>query len=249
MDIELKAKFEGLWEKYFGTAELPIVFFYTNGDGGAEWTEKPKGRSCLICELSQVRKGRSMVYNAQRVVCGGAKRFLGYSSTIRPGFEYFLSCGNENMEGERYIQTPAMVNEIMAVKEELPIEGKNLVFKRWDKLEVTDEPDGVIFFATPDVLSGLFTLNNFDQTEANNTFAPFGAGCASIVFYPYLESKKERQRAVIGMFDPSARPCVPANVLSFALPFKRFTHIIGFMEETFLITPTWTTVKNRINRL
>lgn len=78
----------------------------------------------------------------------------------------------------------------------------NLVFKRWDKLEETDQPDVVIFFAKPDVLAGLFTLANFDQSEPNGTFTPFGSGCSSIIHHPYLETITQRQRAVIGMFDP-----------------------------------------------
>ena len=55
-----------------------------------------------------------------------------------------------------------------------------------------------------------------------------------------------RQRAVIGMFDPSARPCVPANVLTFAVPYSRFEKMVSYMEESFLITGTWDTIKKRI---
>jgi len=58
----------------------------------------------------------------------------------------------------------------------------------------------------------------------------------------------ERPRAGIGMFDPSARPCFPDDVLTFAVPMKRFERIIGYMEESFLITGTWTIVRNRITR-
>ena len=44
-----------------------------------------------------------------------------------------------------------------------------------------------IFFAPPNVLSGLFTLANFDEPLPNGVIAHFGAGCASIVDYPYKE--------------------------------------------------------------
>jgi uncharacterized protein (DUF169 family) len=248
MTLRLKEKFLILWEKYFGHAELPIVFYYTYGDGGAEWAKKPKGRSCIICELARVRNGKSVVFNADTIECGGARRYLGYVEKMRPDFEYFLSCGNERMEGERYIRTPEMVKEIMKNQRTLPTEGKNIVFKRWDNLTETDEPEVVIFFAKPDVLSGLFTLANFDQVEPNGTFTPFGAGCGSIVHYPYFESKSERPRAVIGLFDPSARPCVPDDVLTFAVPMKKFERMIDYMVESFLITETWTVIKKRIRK-
>ena len=55
-----------------------------------------------------------------------------------------------------------------------------------------------------------------------------------------------RPRAVLGMFDPSARPCVPQGTLSFAVPMKKFTQMIGDMDDSFLITPTWETMKKRI---
>jgi uncharacterized protein (DUF169 family) len=246
MNAILKETFLHLWKKYFGDAELPIVFYYTDGDGDAKWAEKPKGWSCIICELAKVRSGSSLVYNADRVQCGGAKRYLGYTDKMRPGFEYFLSCGNEKMEGERYLRTPEQVKEFMKNQHSLPVSKKNIVFKRWDNLTENDNPDVVIFFAKPDVLSGLFTLANFDETEPNGTFTPFGAGCGSIVHYPYLESLSERQRAVIGMFDPSARPCVPEDVLTFAVPMKRFEKMINCIEESFLITETWSTIRKRI---
>ena len=248
MNIEIKDTFLELWKKYFGNAELPVVFYYTKGDGGAEWAEKQKGWSCIICELAKVRSGKSIVYNADRVKCGGAKRYLGYTDKLMPGFEYFLSCGNDQMEGERYIRTPEMVKELMKNHKRLPAEGRNIVFKRWDKLTADDTPEVVVFFASPDVLSGLFTLANFDQTEPNGTVTPFGSGCGTMIHYPYLESLSERKRAVIGMFDPSARPCVPEDVLTFAVPMKRFERMIGYMEESFLITGTWGSVKKRIKR-
>ena len=246
MDLELKETFIAKWKEYFGNAELPVTFYYTPTDGGAEWAEKPRGWSCIICELAKVRNGKSLVYNAERVTCGGGKRYLGYTDKMRPGFEYFLSCGNEKTEGERYLRSPDLVKEFMKQQKTLPASGMNIVFKRWDKLEERDEPQVVVFFATPDVLSGLFTLANFDQSEPNGTFTPFGSGCSSIIHFPYLESLTDRQRAVIGMFDPSARKCVPDNILTFAVPMKRFEKMIGYIEESFLITDTWSVIRKRL---
>jgi hypothetical protein len=98
------------------------------------------------------------------------------------------------------------------------------------------------------VLCGLFTLANFDQNDPNGVICPFGAGCGSIVHYPYLEQQKEHPKAVLGLFDPSARPCVGVDILTMAIPMKKFTKMIGYMEESFLITTTWDAVKKKIAR-
>ena len=80
----------------------------------------------------------------------------------------------------------------------------------------------------------------------------FGNAELPIVFY-YTDCDggaewAKRQRAVNGMFDPSARPCVQENVLTFSVPMKRFEKMIGYMEESFLITKTWSRMKNIIKR-
>jgi hypothetical protein len=111
-----------------------------------------------------------------------------------------------------------------------------------------DEPIAVVFFAVPDVLSGLFTLAGFDETRGESVIAPFGAGCASIVYFPYHEAKSENPRAILGMFDVSARPCVPSDVLTFAVPWTRFVAMVENMEESFLITGSWSKVRERMKK-
>ena len=48
------------------------------------------------------------------------------------------------------------------------------------------------------------------------------------------------------MFDPSARKCVADNEISFAVPMQRFEKMVGYMEVSFLITDTWSTVRKRL---
>ena len=50
------------------------------------------------------------------------------------------------------------------------------------------------------------------------------------------------------MFDPSARPCVPVDILTFAIPMKKFGQMIEYMDESFLVTKTWDRVKTKIAR-
>jgi hypothetical protein len=98
------------------------------------------------------------------------------------------------------------------------------------------------------VLSGLFTLANYDEAGAEAVFCPFSAGCGSIVLYPYLERASARPRAVLGMFDVSARPCVPGDALSFAVPMAKFERMVANMQESFLITKSWDQVRRRIHQ-
>ncbi|MCX6255586.1 MAG: DUF169 domain-containing protein [Bacteroidia bacterium] len=157
MNIEIRDHFIQQWKKYFNNADLPVTFFYTDNPVKVEVVPSSGKWRCLICELKKIREGESLAFNSNAVKCGGAKRYLGFTDKMRPDFEYFLSCGIKNkMEGERYIRTPELVKELMKNQKKPDIPGKYIVFKRWDNLDEYDDPDVVIFFATPDILSGLF---------------------------------------------------------------------------------------------
>lgn len=248
MDMTIKERFEGLWQKYFDGAELPIVFFYKNEKPAGFYMAKPAtGHRCLIGDLAKARGGKNIVFTGEVIGCAGGQKYLGFSDTLRPEFEYFLSYGIPGkVEGERYKKSPDLVKEVMKKQPTFSAPGPFIVFKRWDRLEESDYPEVVIFFGRPDVISGVFTLTNFDEADPNGVFAPFAAGCASIVQYPYIENKSAKPRAVLGMLDVSARPCVPAEVLTLAVPMKKFVRMVGNMEESFLITDSWRKVKRRI---
>jgi hypothetical protein len=101
-------------------------------------------------------------------------------------------------------------------------------------------------FQQSHVLSGLFTLANFDESSSHGVIVPFGAGCSSIVYHPYFESKSEHPRGVLGMFDVSARPYVEPGVLTLAVPWEKFVCMVRNMDESFLITDSWDKVRKRI---
>jgi uncharacterized protein (DUF169 family) len=248
METKFKEKFINLWKKYFNNADLPITFYYTNEERHADTVKPGAVARCVIGALAEVREGKSLCFDVDAVGCPGGRRYLGFADTIMPDFEYFLSCGIPGkLEGERYKKSPDMVKEFMAKHSPaMKAPAKYIVFKRWEKLEESDNPEVVIFFARPDVLSGLFTLASFDEAEQNMVIAPFGSGCSTIVQYPYLEKDSAHPRGVIGMFDVSARPFVPADTITFAAPMSKFVRMIDNMEESFLITPSWAAIQKRI---
>jgi hypothetical protein len=247
MDIATQEKFIKLWQKYFNGAELPIVFFYTDNEKAAPKVEAPKGQRCIIADIARARKGKSILFNVESVGCFGALKSLGFPREIMPHFEYFLSCGIPGkMEGERYKKTPELVKQVVERSPVPTAPSPYAVFKRWDKLDEEDNPEVVIVFGTADVISGLFTLSNYEEADPNGVFSPWGAGCASIIMFPYFEKDAKRPRGVLGMFDVSARPFVPADVFTFAAPINKFLAMVNNMEESFLITGSWKKVRRRL---
>jgi uncharacterized protein (DUF169 family) len=248
MNMAIKNQFIALWKKYFNQAELPVTFFYSQKEEKTELVKPGSAARCIIGAMTEVRNGRSMKFNVDSIGCPGGRKYLGFSESIRPNFEYFLSCGIPGrMEGERYKKSPEIVKEIVKGWPSFKAPGPFITFKRWDNLEEADEPEVAIFFAQPDTLSGLFTLFNYEESQPEGVITPMSSGCAAIVSYPYREKNSPHPRAVIGMFDPSARPFVAKDLLTFSAPVSSLITMINNMEESFLITPSWKLVQKRID--
>jgi hypothetical protein len=247
MDIDLRDRFVRLWHAYFPGAELPITFYYTTEPGVVDRAEPLDGFRCFVAQLIDVRRGESRCFGMSAIGCAGGRRNIGFAQDFRPDFEYFLSCGLPGkVDGERYKSSPEVVREIVARWPNLTAPARYIVFKRWDMLEETDDPAVAVFFASPDVISGLFTLANFEESDPNAVITPMAAACATIVQYPYLEKDSEHPHAVLGLLDPSARPWVKPEILTFAVPMTRFVRMIENMSESFLSTQTWDRIRNRM---
>jgi hypothetical protein len=178
MDIELRDRFIFLWQNYFYGTELPITFEFRKDTVMVQNATVPDRWRCIICQIGRVRNGASLALDAQSITCRGGLLYSGYQMERPPDFRYFLSYGKPGgVEGERYKQTPELVDTWQSNIASISSKGKNIVFTRWDHLAAGDNPEVVIFFARPEVLSGLFTLANFDQSDPNGVICPMGAGC------------------------------------------------------------------------
>ena len=125
---------------------------------------------------------------------------------------------------------------------------KFCIFKPLNKFQTAEEPEVVVFFAPPDILSGLFTLTNYAAECMDAVRIPFSSGCGSILTHPLKEAEKEKPQAILGMFDVSARPFVEPNILTLAMPTKLFLTLLDNLDESFLITESWKKVKERMQR-
>ncbi|HSW58436.1 MAG TPA: DUF169 domain-containing protein [Dehalococcoidales bacterium] len=248
MNLNEKNRFVSLWKKYFNQSELPVTAFYHQKKNNQEIVKPGTTGRCFVDALGLVRDGQSLTLDVNSIDCFGGRKYLGFTQGISPNFEYFLSCGIPGkMEGERYKRSPELVLETSRSWPVFKAPAPYITLKRWDQLDEQDEPELVIFFAGADVLSALFTLFNFDEAGPEGVFTPMSSGCSSIITYPYLERLSPHPRGVIGMFDPSARPFVPRNMLTFALPMARFIQMAASIEESFLITRAWKEIQQRID--
>jgi hypothetical protein len=118
------------------------------------------------------------------------------------------------------------------------------VFTRADRAQHGGDPQVVIFFASPDVLGGLHVLANFDRKD-EGVIAPFSSGCGAIVTHPLKEGDGDGARAVLGLFDLSARPYVEPDLLTFAVPYRRFLEMADNIPESFLSGRTWGSLRKR----
>ncbi len=173
---------------------------------------------------------------------------MGFLEKARPNIEYFLSCGIPGeMEGEHYIKTPELARKYFERMKPNTASATYCVFKPLEHFQNgTIRPEVVAFFVPPDLLSGLFTLTGYALESTEAVYAPFGSGCSSILTYPLKEASKEQPRAVVGMFDVSARPMVEKDILTLAMPYSVFLKLLENVSGSFLETDSWKKVLKRI---
>jgi uncharacterized protein (DUF169 family) len=243
--------FSGQLRKQFqetlGLEESPLGIYYTN-DKPEGVTPKEGIFECMIGLLQNARKnGKTVYFDRGHFGCPGGAYYMGFFESPMPNIEYFLSCGIPGeMEGERYIKTPERAREFFARMIPRRAPATYCVFKPIEQFQSGIEPEVVVFFAPPDILSGLFTLTNYALERTDAVYAPFGSGCGTILTYPLKEAGKDQPRATLGMFDVSARPMVEKDALTLAMPYSVFLKLLENVSGSFLETESWKKVRQRI---
>ena len=224
-------------EAFGEKASLPVVFYYS--DQPIAQTEKING--CFFKGMEAVRNGQPISLNAEVIGCGGGKLYTGFG----PMNEYIPNFVSQK---EHYKQAP---QDVVAYVDSLQLQsftGKYLNFVSIDQVGNFGEMEGLLFFATPDMLAGLTMWAFFDNPSEDAVSAIFGSGCSSVVSLAVRENRMNGQRTFLGLFDPSVRPYVGANELSFVIPASRFKTMAETMRQSCLFdTRAWGKVKERIN--
>lgn len=223
-------------EAFGEKAELPIAFWYS--DTLLADTEKING--CFFKGLKTVRAGNPISLNAEVIGCGGGKFYTGFTE-MPERVPNFVSLK------EKYKKTPEMVVDFIESIGVPLTNRKYLHFARIDTIETFDEVEGLLFLATPDILSGLTTWAYFDNNAVDTVTSMFGSGCSAVVTNAIVENSRNGKRTFIGLFDPSVRPYVEADILSFVIPTSRFKEMYYTMRESSLFdTHAWKKVRERI---
>ena len=244
---------EESWKQFretLGLQESPLGIYYTN-DKPEGVTPKEGISGCMIGLLQNARKkGKTVYFDKSHFGCPGGAYYMGFLESPRPDIEYFLSCGIPGrMEGERYIKTPELAREYFGKMKPRPSPATYCVFKPVEQfLQDVVKPEVVVFFASPDMLSGLFTLANYALEKTDAVYTPFGSGCSAILTHPLREAEKDQSRVILGMFDVSARPMVEKDVLTIAMPYSVFLKLSGNVSGSFLQTESWKKVLHRIQK-
>lgn len=226
-----------LQEAFGDKVQLPVAFCFSD----TPLSEPKEGLRCIMGAFPKVRKGSPVTLADKFLTCGGGMLYLG-TGTLTERIPQFVS------NTEKYQQTPEMVREYVENLHITPATKPYLNLQRIDALEDWDDIEGLIFFSTPDVLSGLCSWAFFDDNSESAVVTRFASGCASLITMAVTENHKEDGHSCfIGGLDPSARAMMQAGELAFVIPACRLHSMLSTFRDCCLFgTEGWGRIRKRI---
>ncbi len=116
-----------------------------------------------------------------------------------------------------------------------------IVFQPLDEALTEHRPiEVVVFLCDPTRISALTLLAGFGKTTPGPAaVVPYGHACQQIYAIPRAEGESDDPHAVIGLTDLYARRFVPADILSFAVPFKLYRRMEADIGKSYLGKESW----------
>lgn len=234
--MELRAFIESYREAFGENAQLPLLFGYSN----TPVAQTAKIGGCFFKGLQAAREGTPVSLSVEVIGCGGGKLYTGFTGMPEHVPNYVSIT-------EKYKRTPEMVADYVKRLEMPRTTKRYLNFVRIDQAKSLEGFEGVMFYATPDMLSGLCGWAFYDTNEPDAVMAQFGSGCSTVVSMTVVENARGGYRCFLGLLDPSVRPWVGPDELSFTVPMGRFTAMLDTMRQCFLFgSHAWEKVKSRL---
>lgn len=226
------------YRRYFGdAAPLPIAVIYSY----QPMEEMQLVPGCIFKQFHKAANGTTVTLCAANLTCGGGKPYLGLGPLPERVYSFVSMV-------EKYKKSPALVKQAIEQIGAQLAEKPYINFVRIDSLKSFDEMEGVVFFTSPDVISGLFTWANYDTEDLNAVMSPWGSGCSTAITSMVNENRKGGKHCFLGLFDISARPYFKPDILSFSIPRCRFIEMCDTLSDCCVSgAPAWLKVRKRIN--
>ena len=239
-------------EKAFGPKPGVPMSRELEDEGKVNIQEVFKTFSCVMGNIWLARKKHCAAFiSPEEYGCPGGAF---YCSMMKPNLrfiEHYVTTGFSGtpVHGERYLPSPESMRKFLAEVAPREAPAKFCIFKPLSLFTDSEEPEFVIFFARPEVLSGLFTHTAFTTGDAECVASPFGAGCTNIVAWPLYYKEQGMEKAIIGGFDPSARKFMKTDELTFTVPWSLYRKMLANLPDSmFNVDGAWKDVRKKVTR-
>ena len=224
-------------EAFGMAAPLPLIFSYSD----TPYAETGKEPGCFLKYLRHAFAGTPVSLNQENITCGGGRYYAGFTP-MPDHVPTFVS------QKEKYKESAGLVLDNLKANGPLPCRKKFLNFIRVDMAGSFDGMEGLLFIASPDIISGLCAWAFYDRNDSDTVSLMFGSGCSSTIANAVRENRSGGYRSFVGLTDPSARAWFGENDLSFVIPASRFTVMARTMSRCCLHdTAGWGRIRDRIN--
>ena len=239
-------------EKAFGPKTGVPISREMEEKGQVNMQDVMKTFSCVIGNIWLARKKKCAAFvSTEEYGCLGG---VFYCSMMKPNLrfiEHYVTTGFKGtpVHGERYLPSPESMRKFLDKVDPRKAPAKYCIFKPLSQFTDGQPPEFVIFFARPEVLTGLFTQTTFTTGEVDCVATPFGAGCTNILAWPLYYKEKGMEKAVLGGFDPSARKFLKTDELTFTVPLSLYQKMLKALPESmFNIEGAWSSVRKKVDR-
>jgi uncharacterized protein (DUF169 family) len=236
----------------------PLGWYFTDEQPGRSGRAKeyltPKtdniSWTCILQLLVKAREKKKTAYfEAQHYGCPGGAYHMGFTRPISERTVYFVSTGEPGgREPELYLSSPETARKYFTTLDKYTAPKQHLVFKPISFFDSSHNPEYVIFFGKPDVISGLHQLVTFVTDEMEAVHSPWGSGCANIITWPQYYKDHNKIPAVLGGWDPSCRVFLPHDEILLTVSFEIYKNMVEKYEQSFINTHAWSQVLKRIRK-
>lgn len=223
----------------------PVAIYFSDEKPEQARQVKEGAWGCAMAlYLITMTKGMTAAFDRSTYGCIGAGVGLCLGDTYKPNREFM-----ENLlaDEEGYFKTKELARDFMDNFPFIDIPQKYVIFRPLSEIDQhNDKPVLISLPGNADQISALAALINFRREGNEHVRAPFAAGCQSVCVLPYNEVNQKQPKAILGNLDLSSRKVLPADILTFTVPYQTFLEMDEDVELSFFKKQTWAKIAQRL---